>query len=559
LNPRKRFSQAHLVEMADSIRARGVQVPLKARPADSRPDGLEIIWGERRWRGAMLVYQGYEDAEGVRHDARPDLRIPVLVESMDDAAVFELMMLENLQRQDLAPSEEAAGYERMMDQFGLSMRQVADRLGMDFSRVQRVVRLLNLPNAVLDRVDTGDLPMYVALEALRVPAEWLGGEARMEALRLAEDAGNPARARELVEARWLRPAREAAVWESDERLAELEEKFGEDVERLSYRASRDLWPAGVTALTAVTAGNYVVASEVPTPPTVHFATPLSWGEMARLWGAPLYAGCDGAMGSVLLTRADLVADAARTRHTLEVSPAEVSKGVWAWWEAMPHVSDGDRVALLKLSGSGDVPAGYLAGRIYVVTNAREVKGKGQFFDLAGGSGGAAVPLHGGSEARLGLLEVSRCPFLPGEGRVAAEALRMESAEAGAASDSAARARRAKLTDLVGRAAMAIRGSVATSGGDDGLLSKAVQFLAVAGAIGASHEEHPGNRLMALLELPEEEEGVPLFAPWEGLGVDRAGAESFAVCAWLLYWLEQHEGADLERCERWTEVARVYGV
>jgi len=199
LNPRKRFLQSSLVDMADSIRSKGVQVPLKARPRGG--DAAEIIWGERRWRGAMLVYQGYDDAAGNHYAPQPDLLIPVMVEEMSDEEMFELMMLENLQRQDLAPSEEGAGYARMMEDWGLSTRDVSARLGVPQSRITRFARLLHLPVSVRDRVDAGDLPLYVALEALRVPAEWLGGDARLEALRVAEEAGSAGRGGRM---RWWR-------------------------------------------------------------------------------------------------------------------------------------------------------------------------------------------------------------------------------------------------------------------------------------------------------------------------------------------------------------------
>jgi hypothetical protein len=419
---------------------------------------------------------------------------------------------------------------------------------------------MDLPNTVLDRLDAGELPLYVGLEALRVPAEWAGGDARLEALKLAEEAGSEKRAHELVEARFLRPAREASTWEAPEMLATLADRYGAEVERLSYRTSRELWPAGVTTLTPVTAGHFVLASEVPKAPVVHFEPGVTWEEMARAWGAPLYAGCDGAMASVLLTRSDLVAEAGRGKHTYEVELAETSTG-WRWMAPEGALRPDDRVALLKLTGRGEVPQGFGAGRLYVVSDIRMEEDLWVSFDLAESKGGGRVPLLGGTEARLGLLDVSSCPFLPVEGRMAVEALRLESGESEALASASERERLAKLTDLMGRAIMAIRGAVSAGQGSDALLCKAVQFLAVAGSVGMTGNEHPCNRLMALLEVPEEAEDAPQFSTWEGLGekdADRAGAESFAVGAWLLYWLEGHEGEDLEDCDRWTLVRKVYG-
>jgi len=551
--------------MADSIRSKGVQVPLKARPRGG--DAAEIIWGERRWRGAMLVYQGYDDAAGNHYAPQPDLLIPVMVEEMSDEEMFELMMLENLQRQDLAPSEEGAGYARMMEDWGLSTRDVSARLGVPQSRITRFARLLHLPVSVRDRVDAGDLPLYVALEALRVPAEWLGGDARLEALRVAEEAGSAVRAHEMVEGRFLRPAREAGEWESEDRLAGLEARYGAGVERLPYRLCRELFPGGTTLLTPVTAGHFVLGAAIPKAPVVHFPTALSWAEMAEMWGAPRYVACDGEMGEVLLTRADLVAEAARTRHTWEVEVVrDVVSGSWRWRSTEAWLADGDRVALLKLSGVGDVPQGYVAGRIYEVHAGRALEsggeGEGCVFDLVDGRGGRAVPLHGATVTRLGVLEVSRCPFLPGEGRVGVDALRMESADAEASASAASTARRAAMVEMLGRAEMAIRGTVAATGGHDGLLAQAVHFLAVAGAVGCSHADHPGNQLMALLELPEEAAEEAQFSTWQGLsGADasRAGVESFAVCAWLVYWLSVYEGDDLASCDKWLAVVAGYGI
>lgn len=556
LNPRRRFLQVRLVEMADSIRVKGVLQPLRARPL-SDGSGLELVWGERRWRGATMVYQGYTDAEGVRHEPRPELVIPVMVSPATDAEVFELMMLENLEREDLCPSEEAAGYRRMMEVYGLSQAAVAERLGVSPKRISRLLPLLDLPNGVLERIDDGDLPVYVAQEALRVPAEWNGGEARMEALKLAEEAGSPGRAHDLIESRWLRPAREAAAWESEGCLAELVERWGEGIERVGYRLCREIFPPGITTLTPVTAGDFAGAEEVPTVPVTHYETGLTWRELAEAYGAPLYAACDGSMTRRLLVRRDLVADGARTRHTQEVTVADCSAGR-AFSIEGTHVSVGDRVALLKFSLSAELPQGYVAGRIYWVvwTEATE---EGQVFLLGDGQGSEALPLHGAGSGRMALLDVGRCPFLPLEGRTAVEAVRQESELAAAEADAAARARRAQMVDLLGRAEMAVRGE---GGGRKAarrseMFAKAVLFLAVSGAVGLSHNDHPGNRLMELLEKPEAE-GV--FDGWEGSSDwSLAGAESFAVCCWLLYFLDLYEGEDLAGCEQWLEVERVYGV
>ena len=555
LNPRKRFLQARLVEMAESISRHGVLQPLRCRPG---VDGmLEVVWGERRLRWALLVMKGYEDAEGNTHAPVPDLRIPVMVGEMSDEAVFEVMMVENLEREALSPSEEAHGYARMMEDFNLSMQQVADRLKVSVSRVFSRLPLLDLPNATLARVDDGELPLYVAQEALRVPAEWGAGETRMEALKLAEEAGSPQRARELIEARYLRPAREASKWMLPDNVDRLRGVYGEAVEVLPYRECREIFPSGVSALTPVTAGQYVLGSDVPSMPVVHFPVELTWEEMAALFGSPRYVACDGNMRDVVLCRRDLVAEAARTAHTQEITVAREGEG-WTLSAEEVFLNVGDKVSLAKISHGGHLPQGFVGGRIYVVASVVNGPEGGQLFSLADGPGGALLPVHGDVEkgCRLALLDVTRCPFLPLEGRVATEAVRQEVAESISKEEAETRARAAEVSALVAEVEMAIRAECARERGCDVLLAKGVQFLAVAGAVGFSHDEHPGNRLMVALERPEDEGG--LFSNWDGMGESRAGAESFAVCAWLLYWLDQWDG-DLAKCPQYREAASGYGV
>lgn len=556
-NPRKRFLQSRLAEMADSIRQHGVLQPLIVREVDGR---YELIAGERRARGAMLVYRGYEDAAGVSHEPLPELLVPVMVRVMSDAEVFEVMLVENLEREALSPSEEAGGYAKMMEEFGLSVCDVAARLGVTHQRVSRMVGLLALPNIVLARVDDGDLPLYVADEALRVPAEWSGGEDRMDALRLAEEAGSPGRARELIEARYLRPAREGARWTAPENLARIAALWGDDVKVLPYSVCREVFPSGVTVLTPVTAGLYALASVVPSPPVVHFAIGASWGDMATAYGAERYAACDGVMGDVLLVRRDLVAEAARTRHTQEVSVVRWDSGgvPWVFSADEAFLNVGDKVALVKLTQAGELPQGFVGGRIYVVADLWDLDG-GQAFSLADGPGGVALPVNGAlaDGCRVALLDLTRCPFLPVEGRVAVEAVRQEVAEAAAVAEATVRARAALAAQLVGELEMAIRAECGRERGCDVLLAKAVQFVVAAGAIGYTHEEHPGSRLLVALERPEDEHGV--FSGWAGMGESRAGVESFAVCAWVLYWLDVWEGEDLRGCPQWREAGAAYGV
>ena len=588
LNPRKRFDRVKLVEMADSVTRHGVQQPLKCRPVGdvltdmfrkgeldevelSEEGSLEVIFGERRWRGSMLVVEGYTDAEGVEYEGKPELMIPVMVEDLEDEAVFELMMIENLGREDLAPSEEGRGYAYMVETFGLSAREVAARVGMPRKRVDRCLKLLDLPEKELVRLDEKELPQYAALEALRVPADWRGGEARLEALRLAEDAGNPGRARDLIEARFLRPARERGKWESEEFRAELSEQFGSEVEFLEYEICRELFPAGTSTLTAVTAGNYVLADVVPEPPDVHGYVDDSWADLARKYGAPLYVVCDGAMNGVLLARKDLVADAARVAHTSVVEFVEGDmEGNWSILFEKPDERSaiGAEIAFLVMSHGGMLPsvvagdsteplrtgAVYFVGAHEGIGGIRIAESSDAESALVLADGGKGTEDH---PLKVAVLDLSACPFLPVEGRLAAEVSRVESSADDKAAEEALREKAAKAGQMVGDLELAIRAEVSKGNGSDGLLAKAGRFLVVAGVVGFEGNDSPAIHLMLALEKPDEEE--EMFSAWEGVGEDRAGFESFVVCAWVLYMLDLWEGDELRECPQWKEAAAVYGV
>ncbi len=159
--PRKVFEQGALDELAESIRQHGVITPITVRRADK--DGYyQIIAGERRWRAARQA--GLED-------------IPAMILDASESEVMELALIENLQRQDLNPIEEAEGYERLMKQFGLTQEQVAQRVVKSRSAVANALRLLALPTEVRSMVSEGAISggharavLAVADEAQRVDA-----------------------------------------------------------------------------------------------------------------------------------------------------------------------------------------------------------------------------------------------------------------------------------------------------------------------------------------------------------------------------------------------------
>jgi ParB family chromosome partitioning protein len=140
--PRRRFDDAELAELAESIKVHGVIVPLVVRPRGGAERGYYLIAGERRWRAAQRA--------GVHE-------VPVVVQEVDSQVAFERALVENVQRADLGPLEEAAAYQRLVDEFGLTHERVAERIGKDRSTIANSIRLLKLPPATRQLVDDGRL------------------------------------------------------------------------------------------------------------------------------------------------------------------------------------------------------------------------------------------------------------------------------------------------------------------------------------------------------------------------------------------------------------------
>ncbi len=140
LQPRKNFDEEELSALADSIRQHGVIQPLTVRLLDS--GYYQIIAGERRWRAARLA--------GLRE-------VPVVVIEADDKKAMELALIENLQRADLTPIEEARGYQQLIGEYGLTQEQVADRVSKSRPAVANAMRLLSLPDELLALVEEGKL------------------------------------------------------------------------------------------------------------------------------------------------------------------------------------------------------------------------------------------------------------------------------------------------------------------------------------------------------------------------------------------------------------------
>ena len=141
--PRKRFDPGKMAELVRSIKEKGVVQPVLVRPA-SEPGRYKLVAGERRWRAAQQA--------GIS-------QIPALVLTLDDRQAVEISLIENLQRENLNPVEEARGYQRLIDDFDFNHEEVAKTLGKDRSTITNMLRLLKLPPAVLTRMEEGRLSM----------------------------------------------------------------------------------------------------------------------------------------------------------------------------------------------------------------------------------------------------------------------------------------------------------------------------------------------------------------------------------------------------------------
>ena len=140
--PRRIFNQDNITELAASVRERGVLQPILVRPNPTRPNHYEIVAGERRWRAAQAA-QLHE--------------VPVIIRELSDEGLLEIALVENIQRADLNPLEEASGYLRLIDEFDHTQESLAKVVGKSRSHVANALRLLTLPETVQRLVDQGQL------------------------------------------------------------------------------------------------------------------------------------------------------------------------------------------------------------------------------------------------------------------------------------------------------------------------------------------------------------------------------------------------------------------
>ncbi len=140
--PRRLFNKNSINELADSIKAKGLVQPLVVRPSPSDDNSYEIIAGERRWRAAQIA-QLHE--------------VPAVIRNFNDTEALEIAIIENVQRSDLSPIEEAAGYKRLIENHGHTQEDLSGIVGKSRSHIANIIRLLSLPQSIQDMITEGKI------------------------------------------------------------------------------------------------------------------------------------------------------------------------------------------------------------------------------------------------------------------------------------------------------------------------------------------------------------------------------------------------------------------
>ncbi len=190
--PRTRMDEGALAELADSIKVQGLLQPILVRPLADRPDSYEIIAGERRFRAAQIA--------GLTE-------VPVLVKVVDDHAAAAMALIENIQREDLNPLEEAQGIQRLISDFDFTHERAANAVGRSRSAVSNLLRLLNLAQPVQTMLMAGDIDMGHARALLAVdPATQISLATMIIARRLSVREAEKLVAIALADAEQPKPA-----------------------------------------------------------------------------------------------------------------------------------------------------------------------------------------------------------------------------------------------------------------------------------------------------------------------------------------------------------------
>ncbi|MFV0456856.1 MAG: ParB/RepB/Spo0J family partition protein [Pseudomonas sp.] len=206
--PRRDIDPVTLEELAQSIKAQGVMQPIVVRPVGS--GRYEIIAGERRWRASQQA--GLE-------------KIPAMVRDIPDEAAIAMALIENIQREDLNPIEEAMALQRLQQEFQLTQQQVADAVGKSRVTVSNLLRLIALPDEIKTLLSHGDLEMGHARALLGLPPEQ-----QVEGARHVVARGMTVRQTEALVRQWL----------NDKQVGKVEPKGDPDIQRLEQRLAERL-------------------------------------------------------------------------------------------------------------------------------------------------------------------------------------------------------------------------------------------------------------------------------------------------------------------------------
>jgi len=206
--PRRVFDEAELDDLSKSISEKGVLQPILVRPATGAPGEFQIVAGERRWRAAQRA--------GLHS-------VPVVVREFNDLEVLEIGIIENVQRADLNPLEEAAGYKALIERFGRTQEAVAASVGKSRSHVANMLRLLNLPESVRNYLSEGKLTAGHARAVANAPNPETLSEMIVErglSVRQAEELARKAADRPEAKPRKERPSQDADTTALEQDLSE---------------------------------------------------------------------------------------------------------------------------------------------------------------------------------------------------------------------------------------------------------------------------------------------------------------------------------------------------
>lgn len=202
--PRTTIDQTRLEELADSIKQHGVIQAIVVSPAD---DGYVLVAGERRFRAAQMA--------GLK-------TIPVIIKEVEKNELLELALIENLQREDLNPVEEALAYQRLIKEFGLTQEELANRLGRSRAAIANTIRLLSLPASVLEALVQGQITAGQARPLLRISER-----TQQEALarKIIKERLSAREAERLTSTKSQKRVKESTAIKSDPVLVEFQEKL----------------------------------------------------------------------------------------------------------------------------------------------------------------------------------------------------------------------------------------------------------------------------------------------------------------------------------------------